>query len=386
MSFNMVVKGIDVYSQKPKAVEIKQGIITSIRSIVNEENLPIISPAFIDIQVNGYRGNDYSAEDFSGEQMERIINHLAASGTTRHYPTLITGPGERIEKNLRIIDELLYNCPDLESAVPGIHIEGPYISSEDGPRGAHDPAYVRDPDIDEFFAWQKASGNRIALITLAPERLGALEFIKHISKSGVKVSLGHTMADPDTIYKAVEMGATLSTHLGNGSNGMIPRLKNYIWEQLSNDRLYASIITDGIHLPDSVIKTIWRTKGKKHLILTSDVAMMGGNPPGRYRWANIDVEVSEKGFLHLADTEYLAGAGHLLDRDIARLIIATGCSLAEAVSCCTQNPAEYFGFSENYHCLVPGSPAHLTLFQWKPGDLQITVEQTYRDGQLIFSR
>jgi N-acetylglucosamine-6-phosphate deacetylase len=284
-----------------------------------------------------------------------------------------------------MIAEAVTAPQELRLAIPGIHLEGPYISSEDGPRGAHDPEFVRDPDWEEFSIWQEASRGMIRLVTLAPERPGAQEFIRRASASGVKVALGHTAADAMAIEAAVRAGASLSTHLGNGSHGLIPRLKNYIWEQLACDDLHASIITDGFHLPDSVIKAFWRTKGEKKIILASDVAVMGGKEPGVYRWGGIEVQVFADGHLGLAGTEYLAGAAHLLDWDIPRCIAATGCSLAEAIAACTVNPARYLGMKGSFARLKPGSPAHLVLFHWKPGDKRLQIQQTIRGGRTVYS-
>ncbi|UCF98930.1 MAG: hypothetical protein JSV89_05155 [Spirochaetaceae bacterium] len=148
-------------------------------------------------------------------------------------------------------------------------------------------------------SWQEAARGMIRLITLAPERPGAKEFIRRASTTGVKVALGHTAADGETIDTAVRAGASLSTHLGNGSHSLIPRLKNYIWQQLSIDELFASIITDGFHLPDSVVKAFWRAKSKERIILTSDVAVMGGKEPGVYRYGSIEVEIFSDGHLGL---------------------------------------------------------------------------------------
>jgi N-acetylglucosamine-6-phosphate deacetylase len=381
----MELEGIDVFSGKAIRIQVTRGIVTDVNSLGDERHLPYLAPGFFDIQVNGYRGNDYNAADLSPEQIQSIVSYLDAAGVTRHFPTIITGPHERILQNLSIVAEAVSASEELRLAIPGIHLEGPYISSEDGPRGAHDPEFVRDPDWEEFSIWQEASRGMIRLITLAPERPGAQEFVRRASASGVKVALGHTAVDAMTIEAAVRSGASLSTHLGNGSHSLIPRLKNYIWEQLACDDLYASIITDGFHLPDSVIKAFWRTKCKERIILTSDVAVMGGKVPGVYRWGGIEVEVFADGHLGLAGTQYLAGAAHLLDWDIPRCVAATGCSLAEAIAACTVNPARYLDMPGSFGRVRPGSPAHLVLFHWKPGDKRLQVEQTIRAGRTVYS-
>jgi len=134
-----------------------------------------------------------------------------------------------------------------------------------------------------------------------------------------------------------------------------------------------------------VIKTFWRAKGKERLILISDVAAMGGKETGVYKWGGIDVEVFADGHLGLSGAEYLAGAAHLLDWDIPRCVVATGCSLSEAIAACTVNPARYFNPPESFTRLDPGCPAHLVLFRWQPGDKRLRIEQTIRGGRIIYS-
>lgn len=379
----MELKGIDVFSGRAVRVRVEAGTVTGVDSLKNQQNLPFISPGLIDIQVNGYHDCDYSDEDFAAEHLNSIVEELAAAGVTQHFPTIITSPRELVRRNLSLIAEQVSASEEMRAAVPGIHLEGPYISPEDGARGAHTPKFIRDPDWEEFSIWQEAARGLIRLVTLAPERKGAHEFIRRLTASGVKVALGHTAADGQTIRKAVLAGASLSTHLGNGSHGLLPRLDNYIWEQLACDDLWASIITDNFHLPNSVIKTFWRAKGKDKIILTSDVAVMSGKEPGVYQWGGVNVEVFADGHLGLAGTEYLAGAAHLLDWDVPRCITASGCSLAEALAACTVNPSRYFDLPQSSAGIVPGSPAHLALFRWQPGDERLLIEQTIRAGRTI---
>src|SRR5205807_1149747 len=168
-------------------------------------------------------------------------------------------------------------------AMPCFHLEGPYISAEDGPRGAHPLAQVRPPDLGEFQRIQEAADGNIRLVTLAPELPGALAFIDKLTAAGVVVAIGHTAASPATIRDAVSAGARLSTHLGNGSHAMLPRHDNYLWEQLAADELWASIICDGHHLPAAVMRCILRVKTPARTILTCDAGSLAGLPSGRYR-------------------------------------------------------------------------------------------------------
>lgn len=381
----MKVKGISVFTKKPIELEIDNGVISNINFLSeDDQNLPYISPGFFDLQVNGYKGSDYSLEDFSEEHLRNIIANLATSGTTQHIPTIVSSPQERILQNLKIISQAINTSSDIKEAIPGIHIEGPFISPEEGPRGCHDPNFIREPDFEEFRQWQEAAEGRIVMVTIAPEMESSLDFIRKVVGTGVKVAIGHTGAKPEIIRKAVGAGAQFSTHLGNGSYPILPKLNNYIWEQLAADELFAGIICDGFHLSSSVVKVFARAKGLDRLILVSDVALMGGLKPGVYEWGNIDVEVFKDGHLSLPGTGILAGAGHLLDWDIAHFIRFTGNDLAHTIPLCTTNPTKVIEMPGSYGRLEVGAPANLTLFHYQPGDDRLQIIRTIRAGKIIF--
>ena len=372
------------------AITVEEGVISSVEALPVEGDdlaartaLPYVAPAFVDIQVNGYQGHDYCAPDLQVGTVAAVIGALAESGTTRHLPTIVTNPPDLICRNLRTIADAIDSSAAVEAAIPGVHIEGPYISAEEGPRGAHDPRYVRDPDLHEYREWQDAAGGRVRMITLAPEKPGALPFIERLRADGVIAAIGHTAASPEQIRDAVSAGATFSTHIGNGSHAMLPRFHNYLWEQLAADELSAGLIADGYHLPPAVMKSIVRTKGLDRLVLVSDVAVLGGSSPGLYKWGGIDVQVFPDGHLGLAGTEFFAGAGHLLDRGVAQLISATGVSLEDAVMLCTVNPSRFLGGP--IPAIEEGARADLVLFDFNPGDDSLRVTRTYAAVQLIYA-
>jgi len=381
----MEIHGISVFTNQAIAVKWEGERITEIAEIAARDGLPYLSPGFLDMQVNGYNGSDYSLEDFNSDHLRNIIDSMAKSGTTQHVPTIVSSPQERFLRNLRILAEEMERSREIESAIAGIHIEGPFISSEDGPRGAHDRTYVRDPSFDDFKQWQEAAGGRISIVTVGPEREGALEFIRKVKETGVIVAIGHTGAEPQQISAAVEAGATLSTHLGNGSYTHIPRLKNYIWEQLAADELTAGIISDGFHLPASVVKVFTRAKGLDRLVLVSDVALLGGFKPGVYKWGNLEVEVFDDGHLGLPGTSILAGAAHLLDWDLAHFVSFTGLELSRAIPLCTVNPARILGLESPYGRLETGATANLVTFHWQPGDDRLRIERTIQAGREVYA-
>jgi N-acetylglucosamine-6-phosphate deacetylase len=212
----MKIRGINVFDDRAVEVEIEEGEIRRIIGVEDErQNLPYLCPGFFDVQVNGYKGSDYSLDDLSCEHVQRIIASLALSGTTQHVPTIISSPKRRILRNLETIAMARKESRQTRDAIPGVHIEGPFLSPEEGPRGAHDSRYIREPDFKEFEEWQSAAEGRILYVTVAPERKGAIEFIERVVETSVVVSLGHHGATAEDIRRAIEAGARMSTHLGN---------------------------------------------------------------------------------------------------------------------------------------------------------------------------
>lgn len=346
-----------------------------------------LAPGFCDIQINGYAGRDFNLSVWGqngslDEALYDLRDLLARSGTALFCPTVTTNSADAICASLKAMSRALAADPILERSVPGFHVEGPFIAPEDGPRGAHPTEFVRDPDWNEFERWQEAAEGRIRICTLAPERPGARPFIEKLTAAGVTAAIGHTAAAPQDIRDAVEAGARLSTHLGNGAHSVLPRHPNYIWEQLAEDRLNASIIVDGHHLPPAVAKCIARVKGLERLLLVSDAVSLGGLPAGLYH--DDRYEVLPSGRINLAGTPYLAGAGHLLDTCVANAVRFTDLSLAETVTTVTANPANLLGLGASKGRIAIGCDADLTLFH-HPGEGPLQIVATFCSGECLYS-
>ncbi len=370
----MRFEGLNIYTGEFAAIETSGGLISRIEKAETPPDglgRTVLARGFVDIQVNGYQGLDYSGGGLTAEQIMDLITLLAQAGTLRHMPTVITGSYEKTRANLAAIAEAVENAPAVKAAIAGIHLEGPYISGIDGARGAHSKEFVRDPDIGELNRWQQAAGGLIKLLTLAPERRGAVPFIRAVVGMGISVAVGHSLATEEEISLAMEAGASLSTHLGNGSPAMLPRLKNHIWAQLARDGLFASLIADGFHVPESTMKVFARAKGPGKLILISDAAPMGGLAPGCYKWGSSDVDVYADGHLGLAGTQYLAGAGHLLDRAIPVFRQASGCTLRQTVAMVTDNPVRLLKLDGNTGDFKAGEPADIICFHEAHGQLSV---------------
>lgn len=351
----------------------------------------MIAPAFIDVQVNGVAGRNVNRADVTPEEIAAIPPHLHASGTAMFCPTLTTGSAEQMIRSLKAVAGACRD-PKVAHAIPGIHVEGPYISSEDGPRGAHVLQYVRDPDWDEFQRFQEAAEGRIKILTLAPERAGAIPFISRVAQTGVIVSLGHTGAEPMHVEAAVKAGARMSTHLGNGAHARLPRHPNYIWEQLSKDELWMGFIADGHHLPPAVVKCFVRAKGLDRSVLVSDAVALAGMPPGRYAGEAIfglgdprEVDVSPEGKISLAGTPYLAGAGLLIHRCVENIPRFCGIPLSDAVRMASLNPARLLGIDDRAGTVEVGKWADLALLRWDADRRAMRVEATVVRGEVVWS-
>ena len=312
-------------------------------------------PGFVDLQVNGFAGVDFGDPAITSEQVLHAVEAIGKTGVTRFLPTLITSSLETFSACARTIAR----TPD--PAIAGIHMEGPYISPEDGPRGAHPRAFVRDADVDDFRRRQDAAEGRIRLVTVAPEAPGALQVIEHAVGSGVRVAIGHTGATGAQIADAVSAGATLSTHLGNGCAQVLPRHPNVIWEQLGEDRLLASFIVDGHHLPPATVRSMIRAKTPARSILVTDAIAAAGMPPGRYTLGGQEVELSATGRVAAPGAPNLAGSALRLDAAIGNTVRFTGLPLEEVVPMASTRPATYIGVPTAGRVVAEWDPAAFTL-------------------------
>ena len=372
--------GIDPRTGQGIAIEIAAGKIVSIKP---HENVPqrYISAGLIDLQVNGFLGYDLNAEDVGATVLLALCEELASVGVTSWLPTLITASEQFLLQALEIIAKAKRGHWLVAEMVCGVHIEGPSVSYMDGPRGAHPLAHVRPPSIAEFNRWQEASGDLVRLVTLAPEQAGAIDYIRHLSSHDVHVALGHTAASPEQVHAAAEAGARLSTHLGNGAAAILPRHPNFIWAQLADDRLTATFIVDGWHLPPDTFKAMLRAKGMDHSVLVSDTVALAGMPPGIYdQPIGGHVEVSPEGRIGVAGTPYLAGASLPLSANVAIAIEMAGLSLADALRFATENPGR---FVDDRGRLEVGARADLFTFEWSAGARRLAVLETWVHGEKV---
>ena len=264
-------------------------------------------PGFIDLQVNGYIGTEFSELSLTTESFVSACTAMLATGSAGILVTVVTAPLAVYERNLPIIAAALER-PELRGRVLGIHLEGPFLCRLPGARGAHNEAYMRDGDVGLLQRMLDLAGGHVRLLTVAAEAVGAEAITRHAVARGVTVSVGHSMPGPDDLRRMVDAGATAFTHLGNGLPNLIHRHHNPIFAALANDDLTVMIITDGHHLPAEAIKTMIRAKGVERIVVVSDAAHLAGMPPGRYDTADNEIILEPSGLLHNPTKQCLVGS------------------------------------------------------------------------------
>ena len=290
-----------------------------------------------DLQVNGFAGVDFNAANLEPDRFVEALERIRSTGVTRFLPTLITSGLDSFARNARLIAAVA------DAAIAGIHMEGPYLSAEDGPRGAHPREHVIAASADDFERRQEAANGRIVLVTLAPEVPGCLSLIEHLAAAGVGVAIGHTAATHEQIKDAIAAGATLATHLGNGCARMPPRHPNAIWTLLADDGVAASFIADGHHLPAETLKAMVRAKGPARSILVTDATAAAGCAPGRYPIGLSSGELTADGRVSLPGTPYLAGSSLTLPRAVANTVRFTGLPIETVLAMASTIPAAFLG-------------------------------------------
>jgi N-acetylglucosamine-6-phosphate deacetylase len=297
----------------------------------------LFGPGLVDLQCNGYSGVDFNHPATTVEQIRSSIRSMWRDGCTVVLPTVITAPRERLSE---LFDRLVkaVEAPEIAQTAPGFHLEGPFISPEDGARGAHPLAAVSPPDSRLWKAVQKAAAGRIALLTLAPETKGAFRLIPRLREKNILPAIGHTMATTAQISAAADAGAMMSTHLGNGCPQQIPRHANPIFAQLGEDRLAASVIPDGIHLPPEVIRSIARVKGPERTVIVTDAMAAAAAPPGRYTIGDLVVEVGGDRVVRQPGSSNFAGSALTMNEAVIKYCRMTGRSLAESWDAASRVP------------------------------------------------
>ena len=273
----------------------------------------------VDLQVNGYAGVDFNDPAIDADALDHALGAMLRSGVTGCLPTLITAPAEALAVRLAALDRAVAGSRLGPLMVPGFHLEGPVLNPADGFAGCH-PADAMTAGAPERLAALCAIPARpVLLITLAPEQPGALDLARWAGDCGILVGMGHTAATIDDVAAAVAAGVRLSCHLGNGLPPTLAKFDNPLFAQLGEDRLAASFIADGVHMPPHALRSLIRAKGVARSILITDAVAPAAAPPGPYRFAGMTIEKTADGVVRQPGGRYLAGSALALDQAIRNL-------------------------------------------------------------------
>ncbi len=330
----------------------------------------ILVPGFIDLQLNGAFGHDFTADPAT---IWRVAAGLPRYGVTAFLPTIITSPLEQVEAGMHVVRD--GRPKNFRGAAPlGLHVEGPFLNPKK--KGAHNQQYLRPPTPEAVAGWSPASGVR--LVTMAPENPGALEVIAALASRGVVVSTGHSMATYDEAVAGFDAGARYGTHLFNAMPPLGHRDPGLPGALLADDRMTVGFIADGVHTHRSIIALVWRILGPRRMSLVTDAMAALGMPPGSHRLGDYDVIVDATS-CRLADGT-LAGSILELDQALRNLLDITGCSLDEALETMTTTPAKLLGLDGERGRIAPGYAADIVLLS---SDLR--VQTTIASGEVVYA-
>jgi len=323
------------------------------------------APGLVDLQVNGYAGFDFNSHPDSWTVAEwiRVRDRLLRRGVVAALPAFITDAPDALRARVRRYGSLIREEPALAEMFPRLHIEGPFLCPEDGPRGAHPRRHCATPNTlpDLIDSLRELSGNRLGIVTVAPELPGALNLIARLSRESICPAIGHTAASAACLTEAVDAGARMSTHLGNGSHQQLPRLDNYIQAQLAEDQLAASFIADGHHLPFFTLKNFLRAKGLERSVLITDAMAAAEVGPGRYDLCGMEVVVTEELYVSKPGEPNLAGSALTLDRAVVNVVTHCGVSFPDAWAMASTRPAILVGLPLPCQVTVQVSPEGFSL-------------------------
>lgn len=328
---------------QPARVEI--GIDGRIMQSTPLEGMPkgdgvVVTPGLVDIQVNGFAGIDFNAPGITAQQMDIALSGMLSSGVTRCLPTLITAGEAELIALLRDLDAAVSKSTLGALMVPGYHIEGPFLSPEDGYAGAHPIQHMRGASVELVQKLESVTTRPLMIMTVAPEVEGVLDLIPFLVSRGITCAIGHSAASRVETDAAIEAGATMSTHLGNGLPHMLNKNENPLLVQLGRDQLMASFIGDGIHIPRDMLQSWLRAKTLHRSILVTDASAAAGAPGqlGVFTLGEGKIERHADGSVRLPGSSYLAGSGSSMDQMVRNVMGWYNLSVADIMQLARENP------------------------------------------------
>ncbi|WP_428489283.1 N-acetylglucosamine-6-phosphate deacetylase [Rhodopila sp.] len=307
------------------------------------------SHGLTDLQVNGYAGVDFNDVGLTAPGLDHALEAMRRSNVTHCLPTLITADEATLAARLAALDNAVASSRLGGMMVPGFHLEGPFLNPAPGYAGCHPPGAMIAPDPGVLERLCKGLRRPILLLTLAPERPGAMPLIGWARSRGMVVAMGHSAADAAVTARAAEAGATLSTHLGNALAQPQPKFLNPLMAQLGEDRLSASFIADGIHIPAGVLKVLIRGKTARRSILVTDATAAAAAAFGLYGFAGMTIEHTPDGAVRVPGSATLAGSALCLDQAVRNVVAWKLADVAAALGMASTNPNALLGPALAYH-------------------------------------
>lgn len=275
---------------------------------------------YVDLQVNGYAGVDFNADDVTEEQLAEVCERLSADGVQQILATVITAPLEAMTARLSNLARHIERVPEIGRMIGGLHVEGPFINPQPGFVGAHPASAVEPASSETARRLVEAGGGHVKLFTLAPEMDERARVTEELSRQGIAVAAGHSDASRDQLCESIDAGLKLFTHLGNGCPAMLARHDNIIQRVLSlADRLMISFIADGHHVPFPALRNYVRCIPDENVVIVTDAISAAGLGPGRYQLAGQTVEVDSAGAAWSADRTHFAGSAATMPK-MAKLL------------------------------------------------------------------
>ena len=338
-----------------------------------------IAPTLFDVQVNGYGGVDFQQDDLRLDQLLLAVERLRAAGCGRFLLTLITDEWTRLTARLRHLRALRAQSAKLEAAIAGWHIEGPFLSSQPGFHGAHNPAWMVNPTPEHILELRTITGEDPLLMTISPERPGALAAIAMARSDGIRLSLGHTNASAEQLRGAVAAGATAFTHLANGCPRELDRHDNILWRVVETPGLLVSLIPDRIHVSPPLFRILHRLLPGESIFYTTDAMSAAGMPPGRYPLGGLQLEVGADQVVRQPGQALFAGSALRPIEGVERAARMLGCDWQEVWPRMSSLPAQLMGMRNR---LEVGEPASFCLVQQEPSKEHLEL-QVFWEGERI---
>ena len=353
---------------QPVRLRWDKGVFAAVESAGEVSPDVWAAPALVDLQINGYAGIDFQQDGLTMDELVVATRELRKAGCERWLLTLITDEWAKLTSRLRHLRVLRAQSAELESAIAGWHVEGPFLSAEPGFRGAHDATVMCDPTAEHIRELREITGTDPVLLTLAPERQNAIEVIALAVSLGMKVSLGHTNATGEVLRQAIEAGASGFTHLANGCPRDLDRHDNILWRVFDLGKLTISLIPDAIHVSPALFRLMHRIVSSDSIYYTTDAMAAAGAPPGKYTIGRLQLEVGADQIVRLPGTPNFAGSALRPVDGIVRAAEMLGCGWQSVWEHFSTAPARFMGLAEGE--IKVGEPATFCLVQTEGEEIE----------------